>query len=358
MPSLKLVLPAGSPSRRRSNSDRRTPPHGRDGSRKPQEAARPPAPVARQSPPHGAPSPAPPMTAQDPPGLQASRPPNRPSPHTDTNPCPTAADIVTVMPRPISRTQLDKLGRRLARDEPISVDDYRLLHLAAGMYQAELDAVEERLRHLGFQATTRVKTTGTLVDKLRRTNLSLASIQDFAGARIVIDGTRQDQDEAVNRIMDAFQDSPRAPQKIDRRERPSYGYRAVHVIVYTETVPVEIQVRTKLQDAWAQISEKLGDIWGRGLRYGLGPDQPDQPLHPASPGSATRTQAIEFLARMAEQVAELEETQLSVAAIYAQGPVDQVTRDELDTSLATLVQRYHDLLGEFLNLVRAQGGTP
>lgn len=80
------------------------------------------------------------------------------------------------MPRSISRTQLDKLGRKLARDEPISDDDYRLLQLAAGMYQAELDAVEERLRHLGFQASTRVKTTGTLVDKLRRTNLSLASI--------------------------------------------------------------------------------------------------------------------------------------------------------------------------------------
>jgi ppGpp synthetase/RelA/SpoT-type nucleotidyltranferase len=98
------------------------------------------------------------------------------------------------MPRPISRTQLDKLGRRLARDEPISDDDYRILQLAAGMYQAELDSVEERLRDLGFPATTRVKTTGTLVDKLRRTNLSLASIQDFAGARIVIDGTRYDQD--------------------------------------------------------------------------------------------------------------------------------------------------------------------
>jgi hypothetical protein len=79
------------------------------------------------------------------------------------------------MPRPISRTQLDKLGRRLARDEPISDDDYRLLQLAAGMYQADLDSVEERLRDLGFPATTRVKTTGTLVDKLRRTNLSLAS---------------------------------------------------------------------------------------------------------------------------------------------------------------------------------------
>jgi Region found in RelA / SpoT proteins len=262
------------------------------------------------------------------------------------------------MPRSISRTQLDKLGRKLARDEPISDDDYRLLQLAAGMYQAELDAVEERLRHLGFQASTRVKTTGTLIDKLRRTKLSLASIQDFAGARIIIDGTRQDQDQAVNRIIDAFQDCPKAPQRIDRRERPSHGYRAVHVIVYTETVPVEIQVRTKLQDAWAQISEKLGDIWGRGLRYGLGPDQPDQPVAPATPDSPTRAHVVELLAGMAETISALEKAQLLLAATYAHDvPVDQAKRDELEAQLAGLAARQHDALGRFLNMVRALGGT-
>jgi DNA-binding ferritin-like protein len=209
------------------------------------------------------------------------------------------------MPSPISRSQLDKLGRRLARDEPISDEDYRLLHLAASMYQAELDTVEERLRRLGFQATTRVKTTGTLVDKLRRTNLSLASIQDFAGARIVIDGTRQEQDQAVNRIMDAFQDSPKAAQRIDRRERPSYGYRAVHVI-----------------------------------------------------DSPTRAQVVEVLAGMAETISELEQAQLSLAATYdPQIAVNQAKRDELEARLASLVERQHDALGTFLNVVRALGGT-
>jgi ppGpp synthetase/RelA/SpoT-type nucleotidyltranferase len=262
------------------------------------------------------------------------------------------------MPRPISRTQLDKLGRRLARDEPISDDDYRILQLAAGMYQAELDSVEERLRDLGFPATTRVKTTGTLVDKLRRTNLSLSSIQDFAGARIVIDGTRYDQDQTVSRIMDAFQGCPRAPQIVDRRERPSHGYRAVHVIVYAETVPVEIQVRTKLQDLWAQISEKLGDIWGRGPRYGLGPDQPDQPANPAAPDGTTRAEVVELLARMAEMISDLEKVQLELAETFApQSRVDPAERDELEAQVAALVAGQHDALGRFLNVVRALGGT-
>ena len=43
---------------------------------------------------------------------------------------------------------------------------------------------------------------------------------------------------------------------IDRRKNPTYGYRAVHVIVYWDGIPVEIQIRTELQDTWAQIVER------------------------------------------------------------------------------------------------------
>lgn len=32
--------------------------------------------------------------------------------------------------------------------------------------------------------------------------------------------------------------------------------------------PVEVQVRTGLQDAWAQLFERFADVFGRGLRYG------------------------------------------------------------------------------------------
>lgn len=33
---------------------------------------------------------------------------------------------------------------------------------------------------------------------------------------------------------------------------------------------VEIQVRTALQHVWAELSEKFSDIWGSGLKYGVG----------------------------------------------------------------------------------------
>ena len=73
---------------------------------------------------------------------------------------------------------------------------------------------------------------------------------------------------------------------------------------------MEIQVRTRLQDAWAQISEKLGDIWGRGLRYGEGPDMPD---HPAWPGAtATRGEVVRELQLMSEAIHESERNQVQL----------------------------------------------
>ena len=205
------------------------------------------------------------------------------------------------MPLPISGSQLNKLGKRLTAPGPISEEDYVLLAQVAEAYQAVLDTVEEKLQDLGFQATTRVKTTGTLADKLRMSPyLQMKTIHDIAGGRIVIDGGRREQDQVAGQIMEAFAGCPKAPELIDRRKHPSHGYRAVHVIVFEEGVPAEIQIRTKLQDTWAQITEKLGDAWGRGLRYGLGPDHPDALI--SLDGEVTRGRVIEILGQVADGI--------------------------------------------------------
>lgn len=81
---------------------------------------------------------------------------------------------------------------------------------------------------------------------------------------------------------------------IDRRAKPRYGYRAVHLEVHVGGQPVEIQIRTSLQDEWAQAMEKLGDVFGRGVRYG-------EPVD-------TRVQAIvDALIRVADATSEYEE---------------------------------------------------
>jgi ppGpp synthetase/RelA/SpoT-type nucleotidyltranferase len=58
---------------------------------------------------------------------------------------------------------------------------------------------------------------------------------------------------------------------IDRRERPQFGYRAVHVVVKEDGRYIEVQVRTVLQNTWAQVSEKFADIYGHSIKYGNGP---------------------------------------------------------------------------------------
>lgn len=58
---------------------------------------------------------------------------------------------------------------------------------------------------------------------------------------------------------------------IDRREKPSHGYRAVHVIVECGGRMVEIQVRTELQHLWAAWSEALAGALDQSIKYGGGP---------------------------------------------------------------------------------------
>ena len=56
-------------------------------------------------------------------------------------------------------------------------------------------------------------------------------------------------------------------------QQPSYGYRAVHVIVEMSGKMVEIQVRTTFQHIWAEISEKYADLYGSDIKYGGGADE-------------------------------------------------------------------------------------
>jgi Region found in RelA / SpoT proteins len=265
------------------------------------------------------------------------------------------------MPRPLSGNQL---GKRLAGQGPISDEDYELLAQVAEFYQAVTDAVQERLRSLGFEPTTRgFKSTGTLVDKLRRTKISLKDIQDLGGARIVIDGGRLDQDRAVDRIMESFQDCPKPPLEIDRREKPSHGYRAVHVIVYEDSTPMEIQVRTKLQDTWAQISEKLGDMWGRGLRYGEGPNFPDSPAEVGS--LTTRAEVVEQLLVISVAIDRNESNEVTLTQLREEmlelDPADRGNLPErLDAvagDVAASKNTLQDALDRLLSEIGKQGGA-
>ncbi len=117
-----------------------------------------------------------------------------------------------------------------------------------------------------------IKNTGTILEKLRRSGGSgLKSMQDLGGMRIVGMFDRRGQDEVTEWVCVLFADEERAPKVIDRRAAPMHGYAAVHVIVFPDDAPIEIQIRTARQHEWAELFEKLADLVGRDIRYGQPP---------------------------------------------------------------------------------------
>lgn len=167
----------------------------------------------------------------------------------------------------MSKTQVDRLGARL-RSDVHTVDDLRELdqyrQTFDGAYQRVIDTIRD---DLGLLPTGRpAKSTSAIVEKLRRETIRLSQIQDIAGVRLVTGGLR-DQDQLVSRLMGKF---PSAIT-VDRREHPSHGYRALHVVVDVDGLPVEVQVRTEMQHTWAEFSEKLADTIAPAVKYGGGP---------------------------------------------------------------------------------------
>lgn len=167
----------------------------------------------------------------------------------------------------LSRSAIDRLGDRLRADADLEEGDLRLLDAYRREFAESYEQAVSTLRTAcGVQPTGRpAKSTASIVEKLRRESVRLSQLQDIAGCRILAKNRHQ-QDDFVARMAAAFVDVA----IVDRRERPSHGYRAVHVLVTFEHRLVEVQVRTQLQHLWAEVSEKFADRLGQIVKYGGG----------------------------------------------------------------------------------------
>jgi len=132
-------------------------------------------------------------------------------------------------------------------------------------------------------------------------------MQDIAGARVVLEGGLAEQDRVAAAICDAFSGA----RLHDLRAAPHHGYRAVHIVVDLDELPVEVQVRTGLQHLWAQAFEMFADSAGRCLRYGL--------LPPESPRLREIKVVLALLDLLSHEVASAE-------AAGARGPEPDVSR--------------------------------
>lgn len=204
-------------------------------------------------------------------------------------------------------SKINALGVRLAK-APVPVpDDLDMLTALQDEYMQPLEAtgaiLREKLnltalgtfRGVALTASNRLKTTGPIIDKLRR-KTRLSTMQDIVGYRIVGDLTLRQQDDLVTELRKCFSDA----RVVDRRLKPMYGYRAVHVIAQVDGFPVEIQVRTLPQDSWAQMMERYGDLYGREIRYGELPAD----LKPSELRAIARI--VERLTTVGDELASLE----------------------------------------------------
>jgi len=159
---------------------------------------------------------------------------------------------------PLSRSQVDKLGDRL-RAGPVGEDDIRLLDGFKGSVQSHTADIARRVE----------EAVPTLPDL---TNYARPALEAVLGEVKIVD-----------RVGETTRD----------------GYRALHVIAHSGYFQYEVQLRTRLQHAWAELSEKLADRFGQGLKYGEGP--PDQQL---------------FLAGLSRDIAEFEVDEVNYVIGY------------------------------------------
>lgn len=165
-----------------------------------------------------------------------------------------------------SNSRIDKLGDYF-RDGVYSVDALEELDGFRSEFLESYENVVYKLRDKLFLPVTGrpVKSTASIIEKLRREKCRLSQIQDIAGCRIVV----QDA-PAQERVLELIKVFLVDFSLYDRREKSSSGYRAIHLVALSEKRRIEVQLRTALQHMWAEISEKLADLLDPQIKYGGG----------------------------------------------------------------------------------------
>jgi putative GTP pyrophosphokinase len=195
-----------------------------------------------------------------------------------------------------SKNQVDRAGR-FVRDltvvegherQPVPVAGERFIEALTiieswrALHARPLRKVNANLRYYvskvgagEHSVTQRLKRLPTIIDKLaRHPTMQLTTMEDIGGVRAVLEC--QEQVDAI--VGDLRRQSRwsirRIREYVDGRDPgpKDDGYRAVHVIVKKDTRYIEIQLRTRQQDAWAQSVEKDMRRLGAGLKFGAGPD--------------------------------------------------------------------------------------
>lgn len=178
----------------------------------------------------------------------------------------------------LSKTRVNRAGERLAaaHDDGITLppDECDVVVRWREMHAVPLVWTTLAMqRRLSLGASYRLKRLPQIITKLARAgSMNLARMQDIGGCRV---------------ILETLSDLSQARADIESRTRPHYevvrvvdycndgrdvtGYRAMHMIVRRQEMEIEVQLRTRLQHAWAEAVERAANRTGFALKDGEGP---------------------------------------------------------------------------------------
>jgi ppGpp synthetase/RelA/SpoT-type nucleotidyltranferase len=192
-----------------------------------------------------------------------------------------------------NRARVDAAGAILLSDAVEELSDYGAVHDAAMAvnnwrlsHQFPLQILKmnllKRSRKIdsGALVYQRIKRHWSIIHKLSRNqNMKLSQMQDIGGCRAVLRSIKQ-----VNDLVKVYERKPTQSEfirKYDYITAPKAdGYRSIHLVYKYRSLyenrasfdglRIEIQIRSRLQHAWASAVETVSNFTGQALKSNIG----------------------------------------------------------------------------------------
>lgn len=170
----------------------------------------------------------------------------------------------------LTSSRLEAIGKRLAAERETAEDlellegfQRHLRRITRDIYPSIVAAVQEHW-YLEIPATERPrKRLVSIRRKLQREKTRLPKMQDLVGCRMIA-ASQLEANEVCQIVRETFEGELRY------RDGAGSGYRGVHYLIQRDGFYYEVQIRTDMEDAWAQLCESLDERYP-GAKYAQGP---------------------------------------------------------------------------------------
>ena len=184
----------------------------------------------------------------------------------------------------LTKSKIKKAGHNISHlpvNDPRYQEALQVLSEWRGMHVAPMQALNVYMRSKTTRkcpnaiVAQRLKRLPTIISKLKDINIraDLYSMQDIGGVRVIFEDIGQ-LDAVAKSLSQSTSTRVEQRRKDYITEPKPSGYRGIHVIYETRgqehPIPIELQMRTLLQHAWAMTLETFDVINKTNLKRGYG----------------------------------------------------------------------------------------